>query len=141
MLGSRVSSQINNNVAAGLRAADQYIAVRRYIDWVGPVADHPGYKARLTSVADPCPTRPSRRHVACFCKLEQALERCLPADIQTGPGERDQRSGADRPGRHMGRPARVAAMPGVLGGCALKISVWTVLQQCPNPRGCPSDRS
>jgi hypothetical protein len=45
-------SQINHDVAIGLRAADQHIAVSRCIDRVRPVADPSGHKCGLTGVAD-----------------------------------------------------------------------------------------
>ena len=92
-------SQINDDVALGLAAADQHIAIRRCIDRVGPVADGPNHKTGLTTVADPRSARPSHRYVARFGKLEQALECWLPVDIEAAPGERDQRSRASRPGR------------------------------------------
>jgi hypothetical protein len=84
---NQISSQINDDIAVGLGAADQYIAVRRCIDRIGPVADRPDHKSGLTSVADPRSTRPSHRYVARFGKLEQALERRPPAKIDTAPGE------------------------------------------------------
>ena len=40
-----MSSQINDDIALGLGAADQYIAVRRCIDRIGPVADRPAHKS------------------------------------------------------------------------------------------------
>jgi hypothetical protein len=80
-------SQINDDVALGLAAADEHITIRWCIDWVGPVANGPSHKTGLTSVADPRPARPSRRYAARFGKLEQALECWLPVDVEAAPGE------------------------------------------------------
>jgi hypothetical protein len=52
-------------------------------------------------VADPGPARPSHGYIARFSKLEQALEGWPPANIESAPDERDQRSGAGRPTRHV----------------------------------------
>src|SRR5271165_1296261 len=120
----REPSQINDDVALGLRAADQHIAVCRHIDWVRPVSDRPGYKARLASVADPCPAGPSRGHVARFSKLEQALERRAPQGTFK-PVRANETSGPPPigpPGRWGGRHGD-AATPGVMGGWEPKISV------------------
>jgi hypothetical protein len=86
------SSQINNDVAHWLRAADQHITVRRCIDRIRPVADRPCHKCGLAGVADPRSTRPSHRHVASLSQFEQALERWRPADTEAATGERNQRA-------------------------------------------------
>ncbi len=68
-------SQVNDDVALGLRAAGQHIAVRRCIDRGWFVAHCPLHEPGLTRVADTSPARPSRGNVARFGKLEQALKR------------------------------------------------------------------
>jgi hypothetical protein len=80
-------SQIDDNVALGLAAADQHISVRGRINRVWPVANRPCHKAGFTCVADPRSARPSHRYVAGFGKLEKALKSWLPADIKAAPGE------------------------------------------------------
>jgi hypothetical protein len=84
---NQISSQIDDDIAVGLGAADQYIAVRGCIDRIGPVADRPHHKSGLTGVADPRSTRPSHSYVARFGQLEQAPERRPPANIEAAPGE------------------------------------------------------
>ena len=91
----------------------------------GPVADRPGYEPGLAGVADPCPARPSHRHVASLGQLEQALECWPPADAEAAPGERDQ-----RPLTLKAQPANAAAgaakprCPASSDGPAPNISVW-----------------
>jgi len=51
-------SQIDYDVALGLRAADQEIAVRRCVDRVRAVADLPRHQPGLTGVADTGSTKP-----------------------------------------------------------------------------------
>src|SRR5262249_22659564 len=87
-------------------AADQHIALRGRINRVWPVANCPCHKAGFTRVADSRSARPSHRYVAGFGKLEKALKSWLPADIKAAPGERDERSGATRPGGHVRLPGR-----------------------------------
>src|ERR1700691_5519647 len=108
---SPAPSQIDDAVALGLGTTDQHIAVRRCIERVGPIAHGSGDEPGLTSVAHPGPARPSHRYVARFGKLEQALKPWPPGDIETTPGERDQRSGAGSPGWHVGRPSRRRSDP------------------------------
>jgi hypothetical protein len=57
-------------------------------------------------MADAGAACPPHWYVARFSKLEKALERWIPTDIQAAPGERDQRPNARRPGRHARLPAR-----------------------------------
>ena len=38
-LNVKAASQVDNDIALRLRAADQHIAGRRWIDWIGPVGD------------------------------------------------------------------------------------------------------
>src|SRR6516225_1992462 len=101
-----ISSQIDDDVALGLRATDQHIPDRGCIKRVGAVADRPAHKSSLASMADPRSTRPSHRYVAGFSKLEQALERRLPADIESASSERDPRSVARRTCRQVWRRTR-----------------------------------
>src|SRR3954467_10571545 len=85
----RTPLQIDYDVALGLRAADQHNAVRRCVDRVRTVADFSCPKSALAGMADPGSTRIPHGHVACFGKLEQALERWPPADIGAATGKRD----------------------------------------------------
>src|ERR1051326_5835420 len=103
---SRVRSQIDDDIAVGLRAADQYVAVRWRIDRIGTVADRSGHKSGLTGVADPRSARPPHRYVAGFGQLEQVLEPRPPAGMEAAADECDQRSRAGSPRRQMRRPAR-----------------------------------
>ena len=97
-------SKIDDDLALGLGATGQHVSVSGRFKRVWPVANRPCQQWGLTCVADPGPARPSHRYVARFRKLEKALERWIPADIEVAPGERDQRSGARRPGRHVLMP-------------------------------------
>ena len=74
--------EIDNDVALRLGAADQHIAGRRWIDWVGPVFNCPGHESGFTSVTDSRAARPPRRDIARLGKLKQTLKRRAPGDIQ-----------------------------------------------------------
>src|SRR3546814_6667865 len=86
-----ISSEIDGDIALGLTAADQHIAVRWRLDRVGPVADRPGHKPGLASMADARSAGPSDRDVAGFSKLEHAPERRVPTSTEAASRERDQR--------------------------------------------------
>jgi hypothetical protein len=51
------TSKIDNDVALRLRAADQRIASRRCIDWVGPVGGCPGHELGFTWRSSPGPSK------------------------------------------------------------------------------------
>jgi len=70
-----MSSEIDNDVAVGLGAAGQHIAVRRGIDRGWFVAHCPLHETGLTRVANTSSTRPSHGNIARFGKLEQAPKR------------------------------------------------------------------
>src|SRR3546814_12724201 len=88
-----ISSQIDGDIALGLTAADQHITVRWRLDRVGPVADRPGHKPGLASMADARSAGPSDRDVAGFSKIEHAPERWVQTNIQPVSPQRDQRLG------------------------------------------------
>jgi hypothetical protein len=98
--------EIDNDVALRLGAADQRIAGRRWIDWVGLVDDCPLYKPGFTSVTDSRAARPPRGDVARFGKLKEAPKRRTPMDIQATPSKRNQRSRTGRPSGRVRRPSR-----------------------------------
>src|SRR6202022_4149562 len=100
-----IASEIDRDIAFGLAAADQHVAVGRRLDRVGPIADGAGDEPGLAIVADPGTARPAHRHIARLGELEKALECRAPTDIEATARERYQRSRAFRPGRQMGRPA------------------------------------
>ena len=76
-------------------------------------------------MADAGAACPPHWYVARFSKLEKALERWIPTDIQAAPGERDQRPNARRPG--------ASATPGVSDGPGPKISRWMRFAVIPQP--------
>ena len=104
-LAKSISSQINGDVALGLAAAGQHVSDRGRVKRVWPVTNPPCHKPGLTCMADAGAARPPHWYVARFSKLEKALERWIPTDIQAAPGERDQRPHAGRAGRHVRLPA------------------------------------
>jgi hypothetical protein len=75
------ASKIESNVALGLAAADQQIAVGRRFYGLWPVADSAVDEPGLASVADPGPACPPHGHIACLGKFEEALEGRGPADV------------------------------------------------------------
>src|SRR5215471_2613202 len=87
-------SQVEDQVVAWLRAADQCAAVGGVIDRGGGVADRSGYDGCLAGMAHPGAARPAHRHVAGFGELEQAGVAGVPARVQVAARERDQGSGA-----------------------------------------------
>src|ERR1700732_2975046 len=99
-----IASEIDHDIAFGLAAADQHVAVGRRLDWVGPIANGAGDEPGLAIVADPGTARPSYRHIARLGEFEEALERRAPRDIEAAAREGYQRPRAFRPGRQMRRP-------------------------------------
>ena len=79
---SSAASEIDHDIALGLRAADQHIAVRRRLDRVGSIANDTGDECSLAVVADPGTARPSHGHIARLGKFEEALEPRAPADAE-----------------------------------------------------------
>src|SRR5580692_4459560 len=92
-------SQVERNVAARLRAADQHVTIGWIVDRVRRVADLPRYQAGLAGMAHAGTAGPAHRYVAGFCKLQQARVALVPAGGQAAARERDLRAGARRPGR------------------------------------------
>ena len=63
-LSTHQPSKIDHDIAPGLRAADQHIAVRWRLDRVWPVADGAGDERGLAIMADSGTTRPSHGDAA-----------------------------------------------------------------------------
>src|SRR6185437_7923726 len=71
--GESGSSQIDDEIARRLRAADQEVALSWLVERLRPVSDRAGDQAALTMVADTGPTRPADRDLACLGQLQDAL--------------------------------------------------------------------
>src|SRR5215472_16867225 len=111
-------SQVEDQVVAWLRAADQCAAVGGVIDRVGGIADCSGYDGCLAGVAHPGAACPAHRYVAGFGELEQAGVAGVPAHIQVAARERDYgpatrlAGGRVRPAGGRGRDAGCQRGPG-----------------------------
>jgi hypothetical protein len=57
----RIASEIERDIALGPAAADQHVAVGRWLDRVGPIADGTGDEPGLAIFADPGAARLSLR--------------------------------------------------------------------------------
>ena len=87
------TSQVEDEVLARDRAADQDVSLRRGIERIRLVGDGPGDQSALAVVADARAARPPDGHVTRFRQLEQALssdgrqrtERPLRAKDTSGP--------------------------------------------------------
>ena len=122
-------SEIDDDVALGLGAADQHIAVRRCIDRVG---------------AGSRPSRPQVRSHKCgrppfdttIARVRRTLRQARAGSGTPAPSGHSDRSGRTRPAapRREVRPADAAAAaetrrrPGLSDGPAPKISVWMRLR-------------
>src|SRR5215831_12406771 len=85
------TSQVDDDVATRLRAADEEVAVRRLIEWLGFVDDRARHQACLTGVTHTCPARPPDGDVARFGQLQDALvRRCVPVRSDAAARERYQ---------------------------------------------------
>src|SRR5215469_9499715 len=84
---SRSGSQIEDQVAAGLRTADQDVTVGGRIDGVGRVGHRPGKQSGLAIVTDAGATRPSRGHAARLSELEEARVGKCPFHAEAAASE------------------------------------------------------
>src|SRR6266568_4403963 len=101
----RTPSEVEDDVAIRLRAADEEVAFGGRVDWVGHVRDRSRDEAALARVTDPGPARPPDGHIARFCQLEQALVgRGVPTRCDAAAGEGDERAPAGLADRGMGWP-------------------------------------
>ena len=57
-------SQIDDEVAARMRATNENIALGRLVEWLGSVDDLPRNQTTLTVMTNTGPTRPTNRNVA-----------------------------------------------------------------------------
>src|SRR5208282_5634301 len=120
----RQPSQIKDDVALGLRAADQHVAVRRRIDRVGPVADRPRHKSGLTGVAHP--VRHDHRTGTSLASASSSKLWNVGPQRTLRPLRANETS-APKPGGPAGKCGSrrgEAAMPRVMDGPAPKLSVW-----------------
>ena len=129
----RPPSQINHDVARGLRAADQQVAVRRCVDRIRAVADLPATSP--VSQVWQAPVRQAHRTgtsqaSASSSKLwNEGPQRTLrPERANETVGPR-----AGGPAGTCGGRRDVAEMPGVLEGPAPNISVWMRSGATPRP--------
>ena len=129
-------SEIDDDVACWLGAADQHIAIGRWPDRVGSIADSAEDESRLAAVADAGPARPSNRYIASFGEFEQAIKRRAPVDTEIASGERYQRTGTGQPVRQMRWPARNRSHTRRLGRAGAEdFGVDTAGNDPPRPRG------
>ena len=75
-------------------AAHQDIAIGWHVDRVRSIADRAADKRSFACVANPRAAGPTHWDVACFRKLEEALEFGRPADIESASRKRNHRSRA-----------------------------------------------
>src|SRR2546430_14683228 len=66
-------SQIDDDIAGRLRAANEKVAGGRLFEWLGSVDDCPGNQAALTVVTKASAAGPKSRGVARFGQLHNAL--------------------------------------------------------------------
>src|SRR5581483_11008850 len=86
------SSEIEHDVAARLRAADQHASVGGGFYGVGVVIHASCDERRLAGLADPGAARPANRYVTRFGELEHAAVVAAPGDRQVAAGELDRRA-------------------------------------------------
>src|ERR1700733_3434050 len=65
-------SDVDHDVSARPRAADEHVPLGRRIERLGVVGDAPGDQTALARVTHARPAGPAHRHVAGFGQLEQA---------------------------------------------------------------------
>src|SRR6516225_5810564 len=86
-------SQIDDHVANRLRAADEDVAIRWFVERLWSISDFPGDQTALTAMTHAGPTRPSDWHVARFGQFQNALVgRRLPVCGDPASRERDERT-------------------------------------------------
>src|SRR5581483_5546304 len=84
---ARSLSQVQHQIVAWLRAADECASLGGRFDRVGVVFDIAGDKRGLAGVADAGATRPANGYVACFGEFEQAAVLAVPGDGEIAAGE------------------------------------------------------
>src|SRR5215469_12532938 len=89
---STALSKIESDVAPGLAATDQQIAIRRRFDRVWPIDDGAGNQPGLAVMTNSGAARPTHRHIASLRQFEKAVECGTPADNEIAA-----RKGYDRP--------------------------------------------
>src|SRR5215469_2024846 len=85
-------SNVEDNLTAGLRAADKRFSWCRWIQRFRFVLDLSRNQRRFAGVADPGPARPPYGHITGFCKFEQAPVFCIPRQCEPTPREGNLRS-------------------------------------------------
>src|SRR5712691_2429446 len=88
------ASQINDDVANRLRAANEKVALGWLFEWLRSVDDRPGNQTTLTVVTNTGPARPTDRDIARLGQLQDALVGCrVPVCRDPAARERHQRAG------------------------------------------------
>src|SRR5438552_6284587 len=90
----RIASQIDDDIAVRLRAANENVPVGRLVEWLRSIGDRSRHQTALTAVTNTRPARPADGHVARLGQLQNALVGRLPMRGDAAACERDQRTGA-----------------------------------------------
>ena len=91
-------SEVERQLGAGPRAADEHAALGRRLERLDVVADVAGEQAALAVVADAVAAAEADRHVAGLGEVEQARVAVVPRHGEVAARERDDRPGARRAG-------------------------------------------
>src|SRR3954447_7941386 len=100
------ASQVEDDVAPRLGAADEHTPVGGWLHRVGAVTDTAGDERRLTCLADAGAARPPDRYVARLSEFEQAAVVVTPRNREVAAGERDRGAASSLGDRRVGRPRR-----------------------------------
>jgi hypothetical protein len=87
-----IASQIDDDVAVRLRAANENVPVGRLVEWLRSIGDRSRHQIALTVVTNTRPARPADGHVARLGQLQNALVGRLPMCGAAAACERDQRT-------------------------------------------------
>src|SRR3954447_24573072 len=101
-----VASQVEDDVASRLGAADEHAPFGRWLHRVGAVTDTAGDERRLTGLADAGAARPPDGYVARLGEFEQAAVVVAPRDREVAAGECDRGAASGLGDRWVGRVCR-----------------------------------